>query len=50
MVFTPYNSSVQTTLVAAVYPYILIDGALNRATFYSDYVPTADITGDLTIQ
>ena len=48
--FTPYNSSVQTTLVAAVYPYILINGTLNKATFYSDYQPTGDIIGDLTIQ
>jgi hypothetical protein len=48
--FTPYNSSSFTVLTARIYPYILISGSLNRATIYSDYIPSANITGDLTIQ
>ncbi len=48
--FTPYNASSFTVLTARIYPYILISGSLNRATIYSDYVPSSDITGDLTIQ
>jgi hypothetical protein len=45
--FTPYNTSVYTVLTARVQPYNSVGNA--TSTFYSQYPPNANITGDINI-
>jgi hypothetical protein len=45
--FTPYNSSVYTALTSRVQPYNSVSAG--STTFYSQYPPSDDITGDINI-
>lgn len=45
--FTPYNTSVYTALTARVQPYNAVSSG--STIFYSQYAPSADITGDINI-
>lgn len=45
--FTPYNASVYTTLTARVQPFNTV--ANGSSIFYSQYAPSADITGTINI-
>jgi hypothetical protein len=45
--FTPYNSSVYTALTARVQPYNSVGSG--TSTFYSQYSPSGNITGDINI-
>jgi hypothetical protein len=45
--FTPYNTSVYTALTARVQPYNSVGNG--TTTFYSQYPPSGNITGDINI-
>ena len=49
VLFTPYNSSVFTSVSANVYPYIELNYTTNTAKLTADSYPSGDITGQFII-